>query len=227
MKTALLLAAGRGERLRPLTDRRPKPLCQVHGIALIEYHLIHLIQAGFTQVMINHAYLGDQIRRYLGDGSRWGINLRYSPEPPGALETGGGIEAMIRRFGIKEPFMTVNADILTDYPFAELKIPDASLAHLILVPNPKHHQHGDFGLDDDGALINKPPHYTVAGIIGYRPQLFNSCKPGRYSVIPLIKAAMKTKHVTGDVFHGLWQDIGSLERLQQANQRDDVGLSDK
>lgn len=217
MKTAILLAAGRGERLRPLTDTKPKPLCQVRGLALIEYHLIHLSQAGFTKILINHAYLGDQIRRYVGDGSQWGISILYSPEPPGALETGGGIYAALHRFGINEPFMTVNADILTDYPFAQLKIPGDSLAHLILVPNPTHNNQGDFGLNDDGTLSKRNKAYTVSGIIGYRPQLFSHCKPGRYSVIPLINDAIEKQQITGEIFKGQWQDIGSIQRLAEAN----------
>lgn len=217
MKTAILLAAGRGERLKPLTDTLPKPLCQVHGIAIIEHHLIHLSQAGFTQIIINHAYLGSQIRQYLGDGSKWNVTILYSPEPPGALETGGGIYAALHRFKINEPFITVNADIFTDYPFTELKIPSSSLAHLILVPNPKHNNQGDFGLDDDGTLSNKNKLYTVAGIIGYRPNLFSHCEPGRYSVVPLIKKGIEKKQITGVVFRGQWQDIGSIERLEKLN----------
>ena len=218
MKTAILLAAGRGERLKPLTDTIPKPLCKVHGIALIEYHLIHLSQADFTQIYINHAHLGGQIREYLGDGSQWGVKIRYSPEPPGALETGGGLYAILHRFAINEPFITVNADILTDYSFAKLTIPKTSLSHLILVPNPKHNTKGDFGLAQNGTLSNHNKQYTVAGIIGYRPELFSDCKPGRYSVIPLIKRGIEKNQITGEVFQGQWYDIGSLERLAQANQ---------
>ncbi|OGV39851.1 MAG: mannose-1-phosphate guanylyltransferase [Legionellales bacterium RIFCSPHIGHO2_12_FULL_42_9] len=217
MRTALILAAGRGKRLRPLTDTLPKPLCRVQGVTLIEYHLIHLSQAGFTRIIINHAHLGDQIRQYLGNGSQWDVSILYSPEPPGALETGGGIYTALQRFGINDPFITVNADILTDYPFAELKIPTASLAHLILVPNPKHNNQGDFGLDKQGALSNTNKQYTVAGIIGYRPKLFSHCEPGRYSVIPLIKKGIEKKQITGEVFKGQWQDIGSIERLDEAN----------
>ena len=216
MMTAILLAAGRGERLRPLTDSRPKPLCQIRGLALIEHHLIHLSQAGFIRIIINHAHLGGQIRQYLGDGSKWHVNILYSPEPPGALETGGGIYSALHRFQIKEPFITVNADIFTDYPFDMLKIPSKSLAHLILVPNPLHHPQGDFGLDNHGILLNKNKLYTVAGIIGYRPKLFSHCKPGRYSVVPLIKQSIEKKQITGEVFQGLWQDIGSIERLKAA-----------
>ena len=126
MNTAILLAAGRGERLRPITDRIPKPLCKVQGMTLIEHHLLQLGQAGFNRIIINHAYLGDQIRQLLGDGKRWHVSIDYSPEPPGALETGGGIYNILHRFKINEPFMTVNADIFTDYAFAKLKIPQNS-----------------------------------------------------------------------------------------------------
>ena len=213
MKTAILLAAGRGERLRPITDRIPKPLCKVQGMALIEHHLQHLCDAGFKRIIINHAYLGDQIRQLLGDGKRWHVSIDYSPEPPGALETGGGIYNILNRFKIDEPFMTVNADIFTDYPFAKLNIPQRSLAHFILVPNPLQNKSGDFGLLLTGELSEQNTDYTVAGIIGYRPELFSNCKPGRYSVIPLIRSHIATQEITGEVYHGEWQDIGTVERL--------------
>ena len=217
MKIAILLAAGRGERLRPLTDAIPKPLCHVQGLPLIEHHLVRLSQAGFRQIIINHAYLGDQIRQYLGNGSRWGLTILYSPEPPGALETGGGIYNALHRFGINEPFITVNADIFTNYSFAELKIPKSSLAHLILAPNPFHNHKGDFGLSNKGEVTEENKDYTVVGIIGYDPQLFSQCQPGRYSVIPLIKKEIAKRKITGELFTGLWQDIGSLTRLKAAN----------
>ena len=217
MNTAILLAAGRGERLRPITDRIPKPLCKVQGMTLIEHHLLQLGQAGFNRIIINHAYLGDQIRQLLGDGKRWHVSIDYSPEPPGALETGGGIYNILHRFKINEPFMTVNADIFTDYAFAKLKIPQNSLAHFILVPNPIQNQTGDFGLSNQGVLSEQNTDYTVAGIIGYRPELFSNCKPGRYSVIPLIRKRIVTQEVTGEVYHGKWQDIGTVERLSTIN----------
>jgi MurNAc alpha-1-phosphate uridylyltransferase len=218
MKTAILLSAGRGERLRPLTDTIPKPLCKVQGIPLIEYHLQHLSEAGFKRIIINHAHLGDQIRQALGDGNRWGLTISYSPEPPGALETGGGIYHCIQRFHINEPFMTVNADIFTDYPFAKLCLPKGSLAHLVLVPNPAEHPNGDFGLSTAGFLSEASPRFTVAGIIGYHPELFAHCKPGRYSVMPVIRSHIANNQITGTIYQGLWQDIGAIERLAQVQQ---------
>ena len=210
MKTAIILAAGRGERLKPFTNRTPKCLYPINQMPVIDYHLLALAKAGYENVIINHAYLGDQIRHHVGDGRAWQLNVQYSPEPPGALETGGGIYNIIQRFKLVEPFITINADIYTNYPLQSLIIPGHSLAHIVLVKNPPHNPRGDFGLTHDGVLSNAPPLLTVMGIIGYQPEAFQACQPGRYSVTPLIRELMKQKKATAEVFHGQWQDIGTM-----------------
>lgn len=213
MKTAMILAAGRGERLRPLTDTLPKALCMVKGMPLIEHHVINLAKAGFERLVINHAYLGGQIRHYLGDGKRFGLTIDYSPEPPGGLETGGGIVNALTRLGTK-PFITVNADIYTDFDFNSLDMSAIDSLHLILIPkNPTLQHHGDFGLIDN-KLINKiNPEYTFSGIACYHPKIFANCLNGRYSVTPLIRQYINQHQGTGQLHDGAWFDIGSLERL--------------
>jgi MurNAc alpha-1-phosphate uridylyltransferase len=218
MKTAILLAAGRGERLRPLTDITPKPMCKVHGKPLIEYHLSHLAAAGYQDVIINHAYLGDQIRRFVGDGSQWGVTVRYAPEPPGALETGGGLYNIIQRFQLKKPFITVNADIFTDYSFVDLALPKHSLAHLILVPQPNYFQQADFGLNQQGKVVNEPKTLILAGMIAYNPEVFLDAHYGRYSVTPLLRNLVAKQQVSGELFQGVWEDMGSVARLNAVNQ---------
>ena len=213
MKTAMILAAGRGERLRPLTDVTPKALSKVHGIPLIEHHVINLARAGFNHIIINHAYLGGQIRQHLGNGTRFGIDIVYSPEPPGALETGGGIVNARPLLG-DAPFVTVNADIYTDYDFKELALPSNSLAHFILVNKPSYSGQGDFGLSANGLLNNDQKDFTFSGIACYQPAFFEHLKPGRYSVIPMIRQCITASRVTGTLFSGHWADIGTMERLQ-------------
>lgn len=215
MKTAMILAAGRGERLKPLTRFTPKALCRIQGIPLIERHVTRLAQAGFETIIINHAYLGDQIRRHLGHGQSLGVTIAYSPEPPGGLETGGGIYQALDLLG-NAPFLTVNADILTDYDFSQLVLPSHALLHLVLADNPAHNTAGDFGLTAAG-LVTNDRIYTYLGIACYRPEVFTSCKPGRYSVTPLIRALIQDQRVSGELFQGLWLDIGSVERLNQAH----------
>ncbi|MDA9272027.1 nucleotidyltransferase family protein [bacterium] len=215
MKTALIFAAGRGERLRPITDIRPKALCTVHNIPLIEHHVINLARAGYHRVIINHAYLGGQIRQYLGHGQRFGIDIFYSPEPPGALETGGGIVNVLPLLG-QEPFITINADIFTQYDFASLHIPTSSLAHLVLVNKPNYSQSGDFGLSNTNQMSNDGKQYTFTGIACYRPELFVNLPFGRYSITPLLRKLVTENQATGELYSGVWFDIGSPERLHQA-----------
>lgn len=217
MKTAMILAAGRGERLRPLTEMKPKALCTVKGKPLIEHHIINLAKAGFERVVINHAYLGGQIRQHLGNGSRWGIEICYAPEPPGGLETGGGIVNALPLLGNK-PFITVNADIYTDYDFVQLEPVSHNSIHVILVnKNPALNHHGDFGLLHQKQLTNSNPAYTLAGICCYHPEVFSQCTLGRYSVAPLIRHYADQNKVTASVYNGVWFDIGSMERLNAAN----------
>lgn len=217
MKVAMILAAGRGERLKPLTEKIPKALCIVNDKPLIEHHVINLAKAGFEKLIINHAYLGSKIRHYLGNGSRYGVTICYSPEPPGGLETGGGIIKALPLLGNKS-FLTVNADIYTDFDFNQLELEQVQAINLILInKNPALHHLGDFSLINGRQLSNENPEYTFAGIATYHPQVFAACEQGRYSVAPLIRHHARQNKATGSLYHGMWYDIGSLERLNAAN----------
>ncbi len=219
---AMILAAGRGERLRPLTDSLPKPLLQVGGKALIEYHLEGLAAAGFRDVVINQGHLGHLLPQELGNGERWQLRIHWSLEPPEALETGGGIVQALPLLG-HEPFLLVNGDVFTDYPLARLRAVKCDWAHLVLVPNPPHNPEGDFALK--GARINNPSSaspgptcHTFSGIAVYHPRMFLGCKPGRYSVVPLLRKTIDENGVTGELHRGQWMDIGNLERLEALRQ---------
>jgi MurNAc alpha-1-phosphate uridylyltransferase len=214
---AMILAAGKGERLRPLTLHTPKPLVRAGGVPLIEYHLRALKRAGFTDVVINHAWLGQQIEDYLGDGQRLGFTIAYSPEGE-PLETGGGIFRALPLLG-DEPFLVVNGDIWTDCDFAPLKAPIKGLAHLVLVDNPLHHPTGDFALvggevRDDASLSR----LTYSGIAVLHPQLFAGCSAGAFKLAPLLRDAMGKGRVTGEHFTGRWVDVGTHERLAEVEQ---------
>lgn len=216
MKTAMILAAGRGERLKPVTDTLPKSLCRVKGKPLIEHHIINLAKAGYTKIVINHAWLGDQIRHYLGDGSKWQVKIHYSPEPPGGLETGGGIVNALPLLG-NHPFLVVNADIYTDFDFATLSAPRLSFGHLILTGNTLHG--GDFGLDENACLTNDNRQFTFLGIAAYEAHAFHELPYGRYSIVnSLLRKLADTRQLTGAIYNGLWIDAGSADRLQYANQ---------
>lgn len=217
MKTAMILAAGRGERLRPLTDTQPKALCCIHDIPIIEYHIQHLAQAGFTKIIINHAYLGEKIRQHLKNGDRWNVQIIYSPEPPGGLETGGGIVNALKLLG-DEPFITVNADIVTDYDFSTLKLPNDQNAHLVLVNPPLYRTHFDFGLSNSGFVDNNNKKYLFSGIACYHPKLFISLKPGRFSITPLLRQLATENQLSGEIYLGRWIDIGSPEQLKNARE---------
>lgn len=215
---AMILAAGRGERLRPLTDTRPKPLLEVGGRSLIEHHLERLAQAGFREIVINLAHLGDMIRDTLGNGSAWGVNIHYSQEPPGALDTGGGIAQALPLLG-DSSFAVINGDIFSQYPLARLRAIKCSHAHLVLVPNPEHNPDGDFVLQGghvfpDTTGPDALPPYTFSGISVYHPRFFSGKPGGKYSVVPMLKAAMVLQRVTGEIFRGAWHDIGTPERLE-------------
>lgn len=216
MKTAMILAAGRGERLKPLTDTIPKALCKLNNKPLVLYHVENLANCGFERLVINHAWLGGKIRQYLGNGSAFGLDIIYSPEPPGGLETGGGIVQALPLLG-EAPFVTVNADIYTDYAFDQLKLPKDRLAHLVLVKNnPALNHQGDFGLSPEGLLRQDPREYTFAGICCYHPDFFQHCKTGRYSVTPLFRKYIAPEKLSGEIHQGCWFDIGSEQRLQDA-----------
>ena len=209
----MILAAGRGERLRPLTDSTPKPLLEAGGKPLIEYHLEHLASAGFREIVINLSHLGDQIRDKLGNGATWGLNIQYSPEPPGALGTGGGIKQALPLLG-DSPFVIINGDVFTNYPLARLRAIKCDHAHLVLVPNPGHHPGGDFKLQGGYVSEEGEPLHTFSGISVYHPRFFDTTPDGSFSVVPLLKAAMNSHQVTGQLFNGTWHDVGTLERLE-------------
>ena len=211
----MILAAGRGERMRPLTDRIPKPLLPVAGRPLIEHHIEALAQAGFRELVINHAHLGEQIEQALGDGRRWNLNITYSPEPPGALETGGGIFHALPLLG-DSPFVVINGDIWTDYDFTQLSCPEESLAHLILVDNPAHNPEGDFLLTDGRVTDEgKGKRLTFSGVGAYRAAFFNGCQPGSFPLAPLLRVAMEQGRVSGEYFTGRWVDVGTPQRLEE------------
>lgn len=210
---AMILAAGRGERLRPLTDTTPKPLLAVGGRSLIEHHLAGLAAAGFREIVINLSHLGDRIRAALGDGSAFGLNIHYSDEPPGALDTGGGIRQALPLLG-ESPFAVINGDVFTAYPLARLRAIKCDHAHLVLVANPAHNPDGDFGLQGGYVSADARPRYTFSGISVYHPRFFESAAGGRFSVVPMLREAMAKQRVTGEIYPGAWHDIGTPERLE-------------
>jgi MurNAc alpha-1-phosphate uridylyltransferase len=212
---AMILAAGKGERMRPLTLTTPKPLVRVGGVPLIEYHLRALAAAGFSEVVINHAWLGQQIEDYLGDGSRYGLSIQYSPEGE-PLETGGGIFRALPLLG-DEAFVVVNGDIWTDYDFTALRQPMAGLAHLVLVDNPDHHPSGDFSLVDGQVRDGQPGTQTLtySGIAVLHPKLFAACVDGAFKLAPLLRDAMAQGQVSGERLLGHWVDVGTHERLAE------------
>ncbi len=223
--TAMILAAGRGERLRPLTDTTPKPLLPVGGKPLIVWHLEKLAAAGFERVVINHAHLGEQIEQALGDGGRWGLEIRYSAEEQ-ALETGGGICKAMSLLG-DGPFLVVNGDVFTDLDFGRLRLPAGALAHLVLVDNPPHNPKGDFRLDREGRVRGDGgPRLTFAGIGLYHPALFEGCRPERFPLAPLLLRHMACGKVTGEHHRGRWLDVGTPQRYRHLDQELSGGTGD-
>lgn len=224
MSHAMILAAGRGERMRPLTDNLPKPMLEVGNRPLIEWHIEALKKAGFVDLVINHAWLGDKIEVYLENGQMWGVNLQYSPEAT-ALETAGGIRKALHLLG-NEPFAVLNGDVFTDYPRSRMKdiisnwLP-GQLAHLVLVPNPPHHPQGDFAVDADGVVrdAGQGERFTFSGIGVYHPALFASLESGHpEKLAPLLRKAMQEHSVRGEVYTGLWEDVGTPDRLAKLNE---------
>jgi len=209
---AMIMAAGRGERMRPLTDEIPKPLIQLGGKALIEHTLFRLREAGFYEIVINHAYLGQKIVDFLGDGSRYGVTIQYSAEPEEALETGGGIRQAVELLD-DEPFLVINGDVWTDFPLQTLPTELSGLAHLVMVDNPEHHSDGDFYLDGVKVNLNRGNKLTFSGIGVYSPSLFKHLQPGKYPLAPILRDAIAKKLVSGEYFAGKWIDVGTLERL--------------
>ncbi|AGA32083.1 nucleotidyl transferase [Thioalkalivibrio nitratireducens DSM 14787] len=209
----MILAAGRGERMRPLTDHTPKPLLEAGGATLIEHGIRRLYTAGYREVVINVAHLGDRIVERVGDGSRFGIRIRYSHEPPGALETAGGIREALDWLS-PGAFLVLNADIWCDHPLTPPLLGQDTLAHLVLVDNPGHHPNGDFALNDDGRVsLAGVPRHTFSGIGWYRPELFAALPRGRCPLSPVLRSAIAAGAVSGERYRGTWIDVGTPERL--------------
>lgn len=227
----MILAAGRGERMRPLTDTLPKPLLKVAGVSLIEHHIKGLYRAGIREIIINHAWQGEQIEQSLGNGEQFGLDIRYSAENT-ALETAGGIRNALKLLG-NEPFLVVNGDIWTDYPFAQIINNSKSLlsmsilAYLVLVSNPLHNPNGDFQLfkgegGDEKQLFNKGTYpenecLTYSGIALFHPKIFSSIDDGPQALGPILKDLIRKQHVNGEFYAGDWFDIGTPERLDEIN----------
>lgn len=221
MKT-MILAAGRGERMRPLTDTLPKPLLPCGKDSLIGWHLRRLKNEGIEHIVINHAWLGHKIEATLGNGSAYGLNIQYSPEGAVGLETAGGIAQALPLLG-DAPFLVINGDILTDFNPSDAiqraaNLPPHIQAHLYLVPNPSHNPNGDFALNPDGSIGNNTQHrHTFSGIGIYRPELFATIQRGQAAKLaPLLRQAAEQGQISGSLLSGLWLDVGTPERLQQA-----------
>lgn len=217
---AMILAAGRGERLRPLTDVTPKPLIEVHGKPLIQWHIERLRDAGFTRLVINTSWLAGKIQEFVGDGKQFGVSVQFSYEGPTPLETGGGISRALSLLG-KAPFLVVNGDIFTDFPFENLKhrLKHDDLAHLVMVANPPHHPQGDFHLSPVGRLRSRgTPKLTFSGIGVYAADFFRDCRAERFPLLPWLKNAMQMEALSGEEYRGIWRDVGTLESLTELQQ---------
>lgn len=212
---AIILAAGRGERMRPLTDKTPKPLLKVGDKMLIEYHLINLANAGFKEIVINVSYHPQQFVNALGDGSKYGVTINYSFEPETEpLETGGGILQALPLLG-NALFAFISADLYTDFPLQTLPKTINGLAHLVLVNNPPHHPQGDFCLQKNKVMLEGKSKLNFAGIGIYDPKLFSNNTPGKFPVAPLLIAAIKNELVTGEYYKGQWENLGTIAQLEK------------
>jgi MurNAc alpha-1-phosphate uridylyltransferase len=215
---AMILAAGRGERMRPLTDRAPKPLLLAGGKPLIVHLIEGLRREGFCDLVINHAYLPQQLVSVLGDGRRLGVRIRYSAEPQQALDTGGGILNALPLLG-NSPFLVVNGDIWTDYPFRRLAKEPAHLAHLVMVDNPRHHPEGDFAVIDGKIDSRGCSRLTFGGIGVYRCDLFAGQGRSRFPLAPLLREAAMRGEVSAEYYGGQWIDVGTPQRLNELDAR--------
>jgi MurNAc alpha-1-phosphate uridylyltransferase len=210
---AMILAAGRGERMRPLTDNTPKPLLHIGKKPLIEYHLENLTKGGFTEVVINIAHLSEKIRNALGDGQRYGVKIHYSDEGEQALETGGGIFRALPLLG-DSPFLVINGDVWCDYPLAPRHLDEPNLAHLVLVDNPTHHPQGDFSTRNGRLFLTGDPRLTFSGIGYYHPRLFEGCSEDKFPLAPLLFETARRGLASAEHYCGRWYDIGTPQRLQ-------------
>jgi MurNAc alpha-1-phosphate uridylyltransferase len=225
---AMVLAAGRGERLRPITDTLPKPLVRVAGKPLIVYHLEALARAGVRDVVINLSWLPDKLRAALRDGSEYGVSITYTDEGPVALETGGGIFNAIQLLG-PGPFLVVNGDTFTDIDFGAVQARAANhagaLAWIVLVPNPTQHPQGDFGLEGEQVVERQTGRFTYSGVGVYRPEFFEGCTGGKFPMLPLLKRAIAAGRLRGQLHEGEWCDVGTPQRLAELDERVSAGVS--
>lgn len=216
MTCGMILAAGRGERLRPVTDTLPKALVEVRGTRLIDRHLEMLASANVRTVVINLGWLGEQIVEHVGSGEQFGVQVVYSPEYGNVLETGGGILRALPMLGAG-PFWVVNGDIYTDMSLPADELEEDSLGELMLVPTPPHKFRGDFDLHNGRVRFADEPSLTFSGIARYRPSFFADAEDGHFSLAPMLFEAAKRGQLSGDLYEGLWEDVGSPERLKQLN----------
>ncbi|MCK5725695.1 MAG: nucleotidyltransferase family protein [Thiotrichaceae bacterium] len=219
---AMILAAGHGTRMRPLTNHLPKPLLKVYDKSLLVWHLERLKHAGFTDIVINISWCGHKIPEALGSGSQWGLNIQYSDEQDsGALETAGGIAKALPLLG-SEPFLVTNGDVWCEYNYPKQSLAENDLAHLVLIKNPEHNLSGDFCLEK-GRITDRKENQvgiTFSGIGYYRPELFKNINPAgeKAALAPLLRAAMEKGQVSGEYYHGIWHDIGTPKRLESLDQ---------
>ncbi|MBU0720391.1 nucleotidyltransferase family protein [bacterium] len=214
---AMILCAGRGERMRPLSDTLPKPLLEVRGKPLLLWHVERLRACGFSDIIINIAYLGYKISEYLGDGSKYGVHIHYSDEQDsGALESAGGIIKALPLLG-EEPFLVVNGDVFCDYDFDPSFDLGDKLAHLILVPNPEHNLNGDFGLQNFLLINENQVKYTFSGIGYYSPGLFEGLRCEKLPLAPILREKAEEKKISASLYLGMWNDIGTPKRLKEIN----------
>jgi len=212
----MILAAGRGERLRPLTDNVPKSLVEVRGQSLLERHLENVRAAGVKTVVINLGWLGEKIVERIGTGSRYDLEVVYSDEGDNILETGGGIHNALPRLG-GDPFLVVNADIYTDMPVPDIEMADDHLGHLVMVPTPGYREYGDFDIHEGLVRNGERPAHTFSGVAIYRPEFFDGCEAGRFPLAPILREAADRGQLSGTLYEGLWADVGTPERLAALN----------
>ncbi len=213
---AMILAAGRGERLRPLTDTTPKSLVEIGGQSLLERHLLNIRNAGVETVVINLGWLGADIVRRLGSGARHGLQVIYSQEGDNVLETGGGIHKALPLLG-SDPFLVLNADVYTDMPVPGVELAADALGHLVMVPTPDYRDHGDFDLQDGLIRNSNAAKLTFSGVAVYRPEFFDGCEAGRFPLAPMLRGAADAGRLSGEIYEGLWADVGTIARLDALN----------
>jgi MurNAc alpha-1-phosphate uridylyltransferase len=214
----MILAAGRGERMRPLSDVTPKPLLRAGGKSLIEHQLAALCAAGLREIVVNLSWKGEMLRAALGDGARYGVRIRYSEEGGEPLETGGGVAAALHLLG-DGPFVVVSADVWSDYDFRACseRLESTDVAHFVLTPNPDFHPHGDFGLEG-ARVVDSEPRYTYANIGVFRREFFSDCPAGKFPLAPLMFRWVRAGRVSGEVHRGGWRNVGTPQQLAELDQ---------